>query len=337
MASRVSKPPVNSGGQLRPGDSIKSGAPTRFSKLMKRIWRERFMYLLILPGVFYYCVFTYLPMLGNVVAFQDYSPFRASREGPIRGFLVGPWVGFDNFTNMFSDPDFLTALSNTVQIEILLLLFAFPAPLILALLLNSLVSHNLKRTMQTIVYLPHFLSWVIIVSMWRQFFGGTGMVNEMLGAVGAGSFTLFDSPSMFKPVVVIQAIWKDIGWGTIIYLAALTKIDVSLYEAAVVDGAGGWRRLRDVTLPGIRPVVVILLILTIGNAFSVGFEQFFLQRDLYGSDQAEVLDTFGYFRGIQAGDYGFATAVGMVKSVVGLVLIVGANWFAKRIGDEGII
>jgi len=311
--------------------------PSRGKMLLRRIWRERLMYLLILPGVLYYCVFNYLPLIGNVVAFQDYSPFRASLEGPIQGFFVGPWVGMSNFMDMFTDPDFKTALLNTIQIEILLLVFAFPAPLVLALLLNSMISESMKRTMQTIVYLPHFLSWVIIISMWRQFFGGTGMVNELLHAMNVGSFTLFDDPAMFKPVVVIQAIWKDVGWGTIIYLAALTKIDVTLYEAAVVDGAGGWRRLRDVTLPGIRPVVVILLILTIGNAFSVGFEQFFLQRDLYGAKQAEVLDTFGYFRGIQAGDYGFATAVGMVKSIVGLVLIVGANWFAKRIGEEGIV
>lgn len=311
--------------------------PSRGKRLLKRIWRERLMYLLILPGVFYYCIFNYLPLIGNVIAFQDWSPFRASQEGPFRGFFVGPWVGLANFRDMVSDPDFLTALTNTIQIEILLLVFAFPAPLLLALLLNSMISEQMKRTMQTIVYLPHFLSWVIIISMWRQFFGGTGMVNEFIGMFGAGPIDIIQNPGIFKPVVVLQAIWKDVGWGTIIYLAALTKVDATLYEAAVVDGANGWRRLRDVTLPGIRPVVVILLILTIGNAFSVGFEQFFLQRDAVGAAQAEVLDTFGYFRGIQAGDYGFATAVGMVKSVVGLILIVGANWFAKRLGDEGIV
>lgn len=311
--------------------------PSRWARMLRRIWRERLMYLLILPGFFYFVVFNYLPLLGNVIAFQDWSPFQASREGPIRGFLVGPWVGWRNFVNMFEDPDFLQALKNTVQIEILQLAIAFPAPIALALLLNSLISDKTKRVMQTVVYLPHFLSWVIVISVWRQFFGGTGMLNELLAMIDAGPTNIMQNPDLFKPLVVLQGIWKEVGWGTIIYLAALTKIDVTLYEAAVIDGAGGWRRLRDVTLPGIRPVVVILLILTIGNAFSVGFEQYFLQRDAVGAEQAEVLDTFGYFRGIQAGDYGFATAVGMVKSVVGLVLIVGANWFAKRIGDEGII
>jgi putative aldouronate transport system permease protein len=191
--------------------------------------------------------------------------------------------------------------------------------------------------MQTIVYLPHFLSWVLVISIWQQFFGGTGFLNETLHQFGFGSVNVMQNPDIFKPLVVTQGIWKEIGWGTIIFLAALTKIDVSLYEAAVMDGAGGWRRMLDVTLPGIRPVVILLLILTIGNAFSVGFEQFFLQRTAVGAEASEVLDTFGYFRGIQAGDYGFATAVGMVKSVVGFVLIVTANWLAKRFGDEGII
>ena len=311
--------------------------PSRGKTLLKRIWRERLMYLLILPGVFYFCTFTYLPLIGNVIAFQDYSPFKAAQEGPIQGFFVGPWIGLQNFSDMLSDPDFRVALTNTIQIEILLLVFAFPAPLLLALLLNSMISESMKRSMQTIVYLPHFLSWVIIISMWRQFFGGTGMVNELLAMFDAGPVNIIQNPDIFKPIVVLQVIWKDVGWGTIIYLAALTKIDVTLYEAAVVDGAGGWQRLRDVTLPGIRPVVVILLILTLGNAFSVGFEQFFLQRDAVGAQQAEVLDTFSYFRGIQAGDYGFATAVGVVKSIVGLILIVAANWFAKRLGDEGIV
>lgn len=311
--------------------------PTRMQTLLRNIWRERIIYILILPGVLWFLIFNYLPLIGNIIAFQDYSPFRASKEGPIAGFFVGPWVGLDNFTNMFHDPDFLTALGNTIKIEVLLLIFAFPAPLVLALLLNSLISTKVKRSMQTIVYLPHFISWVIIISMWRQFFGGTGLVNEFLQMVNAPTISITTNPDFFKPAVVMQAIWKDVGWGTIIYLAALASIDVSLYEAAAMDGANGWRRLRDVTLPGIRSVVVILLILTLGNAFSVGFEQFFLQRDAYGAAQAEVLDTFAYFRGIQAGDYGFATAVGLVKSFVGLGLIFFANQFAKRIGEEGII
>ncbi|MGC4105566.1 MAG: ABC transporter permease subunit [Thermomicrobiales bacterium] len=311
--------------------------PTRMQALLRSIWRERIIYLLILPGALWFIVFNYLPLIGNVVAFQDYSPFRASKAGPIAGFFVGPWTGLDNFSRLFHDPDFLRALGNTVKIEALLLIFAFPAPLLLALLLNSLISDKVKRSMQTIVYLPHFLSWVIIISMWRMFFGGTGMINNLMSQIGGPHLSITDNPDFFKVAIIMQSIWKDVGWGTIIYLAALASIDISLYEAAAMDGANGWRRLRDVTLPGIRPVVVILLILTLGNALSVGFEPFFLQRDAYSAAQTDVLDTFQYFRGFQAGDYGFATAVGLVKSFVGLGLIYGANLFAKRIGEEGII
>lgn len=309
----------------------------RLRELGKAIWRERLMYLFILPGVLYYLTFIYLPLLGNVIAFQDWSPYRASTMGTFRGFVSGPWIGFDNFTKMLSDPDFRVALTNTIQIELLRLVFAFPAPLLLALLLNSMVSERMKRTMQSIVYLPHFLSWVIVISVWRQVFGGTGVVNEMLLKVGMEPLNIMNNPDTFKALVIAQGIWKEIGWGTIIFLAALTKVEVQLYEAAVVDGAGGWRRMIDVTLPAIRPVVVLLLILTMGNMLTVGFEQFYLQRQAVGAQASEVLDTFAYFRGIGSGDYDFATAVGMTRSVVGLFLILGANWLAKRFGGEGII
>ena len=296
--------------------------------VLQRLWRDRWMYVFFLPGVLYFLVFIYLPLLGNVIAFKDYSPFL--------GFQGSPWVGLENFRRLFTDPDFATALTNTLQIEALQLLFAFPAPLALALLLNSIMSDRIKRTVQSIVYLPHFLSWVIVISLWQQVFGGDGFLNQFLRNQGLDTVNIMGNPDIFKPLVVLQMIWKEAGWGTILFLAALTKIDVSLYEAAVIDGAGGWRRMRDVTLPGIRPVIVLLLILHLGFALSVGFEQYFLQRNAVGPGAAEVLDTFVYFRGIQGGDWGFATAVGMVRGVVGAILIFVANWAAKRLGEEGI-
>lgn len=311
--------------------------PGRWKLLMRRIWRERLIYLLILPGIFYFLLFVYLPLVGNVIAFQDYQPFIASQSGPVGGFFVGPWVGLKHFQEMIHDPDFIRALKNTVQIELLQLIFSFPAPLLLALLLNSMVSERVKRTMQTIVYLPHFMSWVIIIALWGQIFGGTGIVNTVLVNHGFHTINIMQNPGIFKELVVAQSIWKEVGWGTIIFLAALTKIDVNLYEAAVIDGAGGWRRLIDVTLPGIRSIVVLLLILRLGSAFSLGFEQYYLQRNAVGAGVSDVLDTFTYFRGIQGGDWSFATAVGMVRSVVGMFLILAANWFAKRLGEEGII
>jgi putative aldouronate transport system permease protein len=293
-----------------------------------RIWRERWMYLFIVPGALYFLVFEYLPLLGNVIAFQDYSPFL--------GITGSPFIGLTNFARLFTDADFKLALVNTLQIEILQLIFAFPAPLTLALVLNSLIDERVKRTMQSIVYLPHFLSWVIVIALWQQVFGGAGFINQLLRNQGTDTINIMSNPALFKPLVVLQSIWKELGWGTIIFLAALTKIDVELYEAAVVDGAGGWRRLWHVTLPGIRSVIVLLLILRLGAMLSVGFEQYYLQRGAVGPQAAEVLDTFVYFRGIQGGDWGFAASVGLVRGLVGTALILAANAIARRFGEEGI-
>jgi putative aldouronate transport system permease protein len=296
--------------------------------LWQRILRERWMYLFIIPGALYFVVFEYLPLLGNVIAFQDYSPFLG-----IRG---SPFVGLENFRRLLTDADFKLALVNTLQIEVLQLIFAFPAPLILALVINEIVGDRLKRGLQSIVYLPHFLSWVIVIALWQEIFGGAGFVNQLLRNQGMATINIMADPSFFKPLVILQSIWKEMGWGTIIFLAALTRIEVDLYEAAVVDGAGGWRRLWHVTLPGIRSVIILLLILRLGSALSLGFEQYYLQRGAVGPQAAEVLDTFIYFRGIQGGDWGFAAAVGLVRGVVGVLLIVCANWLAKRFGEEGI-
>jgi putative aldouronate transport system permease protein len=284
----------------------------------------------MLPGIIYFLVFAYLPLLGNIIVFQDYSPYL--------GFRDSEWIGLQNFREFIHDPEFLTALKNTLQIEFLQLVFAFPAPLALALLLNSIMSNAVKRTIQSIVYLPHFLSWVIVIALWQQMFGGAGFVNGVFVSWGWDTVSIMNNPSIFKGLVVAQSIWKDIGWGTIIFLAALTKIDTSLYEAAVIDGANGWRRLRDVTLPGIRSIVILLLILRLGASLSVGFEQYFLQQGAVGADAAQVLDTFIYFRGVQAADWGMAATVGLVRSVFGALLIFAANWAAKKFsdGEEGI-
>jgi putative aldouronate transport system permease protein len=302
-------------------------APER-ATLGQRIWRERWMYLFIIPGAIFFLLFQYLPLLGNIIAFQDFSPFLG-----IRG---SPWVGLTNFRHLLTDPDFKLALTNTIKIEVLQLVFSFPAPLILALVLNSIFSERVKRVMQSVVYLPHFLSWVIIIALWQQILGGAGFVNQLLRNQGLQTLNIMNNPSIFKLLVVAQSIWKEVGWGTIIFLAALTTIDVQLYEAAAIDGASGFRRLWHVTLPGIRSIIVLLLILRLGAALSTGFEQYYLQRGAVGPQAAEVLDTFIYFRGIQGGDWGFATAVGLVRGVVGTLLVVGANWAAKRVGEEGV-
>jgi putative aldouronate transport system permease protein len=297
------------------------------STLLRRIWRERWVYLFLLPGFVYFLIFEYLPLLGNIIAFQDYSPFL--------GFRDSPFVGLDNFRKLFSDPDFKVALSNTLIISLMQLLFYFPVPIALALLLNSILSEPVKRFMQSVLYLPHFISWVIIIAIWQQILGGDGVLNQFLRNQGQVPINIMNNPELFKPLVVLQIIWKDAGWGTIIFLAALTTIDVGLYEAAALDGAGPWRRLWHITLPGISSVILLLLILRLGGVLTTGFEQLFLQRGGVGPEAAEVLDTFVYFRGIQGGDWGFSAAVGLVKGVVGTALIVAANRLAKRYGGEG--
>jgi putative aldouronate transport system permease protein len=292
------------------------------------LWRDRWMYLFVAPGLLYFVIFKYVPLLGNIIAFQNYSPFL--------GFTRSPWVGLANFAKLFADPDLGNALRNTLVFSLLQLAFFFPVPLALALLLNSILYEPIKRLLQSVLYLPHFISWVVIIALWQRILGGDGLLNQYLRELGQPTVNIMNNPDLFKPLVVLQLIWKETGWGTIIFLAALTRIDPTLYEAAVVDGANARQRLWHITLPGIRSVVVLLLILQLGAILSTGFEQFYLQRQSVGARAAEVLDTFTYFRGIQGGDWGFSTAVGLVKGLVGLVLVLGANWVARRLGEEGV-
>ena len=303
-----------------------TSAPTA-SRLSRRIWRARWVYALMLPGLAYFLVFRYAPLLGNIIAFQDYSPFL--------GYAQSPFVGLANFRRLFSDADFAVALQNTLIISILQLIFFFPAPIALALLIDSLAHEPIKRLLQSVLYLPHFISWVIIIALWQQILGGDGMLNQALRAYGQPPVNIMSNPDLFKPLVVLQLIWKETGWGTIIFLAALAAIDPSLYEAAALDGASRWRRLWHITLPGISSVIVLLLILRLSQILNTGFEQLFLQRGAVGAAAAEVLDTFTYFRGVQGGVWSFSAAVGLVKGVVGTILVLAANWAAKRFGQEG--
>jgi putative aldouronate transport system permease protein len=313
-------------GAISPTTATAARKPPATS-IWQRLWRERWMYLFIIPGLLYFGVFRYLPLLGNIIAFQEYSPFL--------GFFDSPFVGLDNFRRIVTDPDVILAIKNTLSIAVLQLVLFFPAPIILALLLNTMVYEPVKRLMQSLLYLPHFLSWVIIVALWQQMLGGDGLLNQALRLGGHDTINIMANPAFFKPLVVLQLIWKDTGWGTIIFLAALTKIDTSLYEAAAMDGAGPWYRLWHITLPGIRSVIFLLLILRLGRILDTGFEQIFLQRGAVGARAAEVLDTFTYFRGIQGGDWGFSAAVGLLKGVVGAVLVFTANRVVKAFGEEG--
>jgi putative aldouronate transport system permease protein len=293
-----------------------------------RIWRDRVMLLFIAPGVVYFVLFHYLPLLGYIIAFEDYLPFL--------GFTDSPFVGFANFEAMFRDAAFWQAFTNTIIISLMQIVFYFPAPICLALMLHGVISTKVRRIIQSVVYLPHFISWVIVVSLWQQVLGGSGIFVHTLRDLGLPAINIMTEPALFKGLVTSQVIWKETGWGTIIYLAALLNIEASLYEAAVVDGAGRWQRLWHITLPGILGVTMLLLILRLGAVLSVGFEQILLQRNAVGPAAGEVLDTYVYFKGIVGGQWGITAAAGIIKGIMGTVLVISANKLAHRAGQEGV-
>jgi putative aldouronate transport system permease protein len=294
-----------------------------------RLRRDKWLYLLLLPGLLYFLVFKYVPMWGVMLAFQNYQPFT--------GFLKSEWVGFEHFRLFFNNPEFLMLLRNTLLLSFYNLIFFFPAPIILALLLNEVRLSFFKRTIQTMIYVPHFISMVIVASLTYVFLtteGGT--VNELLFQYTGNKIQFLSDPSWFRPVIILQTIWKECGWGTIIFLAALAAVDVEQYEAATIDGANRWRQIWHITLPAIRSTIVILLILRMGSVLDNGFEQIYLMLNPLNRSVGEVFDTYVYAMGITQGAFSYSTAVGLFKSVVGVTLVLGTNWLAKKFGQSGL-
>ncbi|MFC9925073.1 ABC transporter permease [Streptomyces sp. NPDC127190] len=311
-------------------------ARTRTGKpgLRQRFRRDRILLLMTLPAVLLLLVFNYLPILGNVVAFQDYDPYVS--DNGIVSILHSPWVGFDNFQRMFDDPAFWNAVKNTLVLFFLQLVLFFPVPILLALLINSVVRPRLRSLSQAILYLPHFFSWVLVISVFQQIFGGAGVLSQLLRQHGYDGLDIMSDPSTFKFLVTAEGVWKDAGWGIIVFLAALASVSPDLYEAAAMDGAGRWRRMWHVTLPALRPVIALLLVLRVGDALTVGFEQILLQRQAVGPGAAEVLDTFVWWNGVRNQDFGYAAAAGLIKGVVSLGLVLAANKVAHLMGEQGV-
>jgi putative aldouronate transport system permease protein len=305
-------------------------APRSRRMSVRARWRrDRVLLLIALPGLAALLVFHYLPLLGNVIAFKDYQPYL--------GITGSDWVGLANFRAVFTgNPAFLNAVLNTLVISLLQVVFVFPVPIGLALLLNSMASERLKRVVQSVLYLPHFLSWVIVVAIFQFMLGNTGVVDTFLHAHGSGGFDLIGNPGLFKELVTSQVIWKDTGWGTILFLAALSRIDPALYEVAQMDGASRMRQLWHVTLPGIKSVIVLVLILRLGDVLSVGFEQILLQQNAVGPNASEVLDTYVYNNAVVAGGWGVSAAVGLIKGLIGVALVLGANKIAHIFGERGV-
>ncbi|MGF7142711.1 putative aldouronate transport system permease protein [Anaerotaenia torta] len=301
---------------------------TRGKRVLRDILRDKWLYFLLLPGVVFFIIFRYVPMFGLRIAFLDYNPFDPPSS---------PFVGLHQFKRLFTSISFPKVFWNTLKISMLKSLVGFPVPIILALLLNEVRVLKFKKFTQTVLYLPHFISWVIMAGLIRSFVNPTnGLINVLITQMGGKTIDFLTNPSAFVPLLVLTEIYKSMGWGTIIYFAAISGVDEQLYESASIDGANRWHRVRHITLPAIRPVIIIVFILNLGNILNAGFEQIFLLYSPLVYDVADVIDTFVYRAGIIGSDYSFSTAAGLFKSVVALIMIVGANRIAKTAGQEGI-
>ncbi|MFC4505215.1 MULTISPECIES: ABC transporter permease [Streptomyces] len=293
-----------------------------------RLRRDRSLVIMTIPAVVLLLIFNYGPLFGLITAFQYYDPLVGVRHSP--------WAGLEQFTTLFQDPLFWAALKNTLYLSFVQLILFFPIPIVLALLLNTVLSERLRNLIQSIVYLPHFFSWVLTITIFQQMLGGAGVLNQFLRQHDVGTWDIMTDSHTFALLVSAQAVWKEAGWGIIVFLAALAAIDTHLYEAATVDGAGRGRRMWHITLPGMRGVIVLMLVLRLGNALTVGFEQLLLQRVAVGHNAADVLDTFSFYYGIATNNYSYGAAAGLFKSVISLLLIWGANRLAHVFGEDGL-
>ncbi|MFD0675696.1 MULTISPECIES: ABC transporter permease [unclassified Paenibacillus] len=291
--------------------------------------KHRWLYVMLFPGIVYYIIFKYIPIWGVLIAFQNYQPFL--------GFFGSSWVGFQHFERFFMLPDFWMLMRNTLIMAFYNIVFFFPAPIIVALMLNEVAKEPFKRFVQTMVYVPHFVSWVVVVGLSYIFLTTEGgIVNELIATYGGQKIQFLLSADLFRTMIVSQTLWKEAGWGTIIFLAALAGVDPQLYEAARMDGAGRLRQIWHVTLPAIRSTIVILLILRVGHFLDTGFEHIWLMLNAMNRQVGEVFDTYVYTVGITQGQFSFTTAVGLFKSIVGLILVLSTNKLAKKLGDEGL-
>ncbi|OEH55482.1 protein lplB [Oceanobacillus sp. E9] len=306
--------------------TIKKG---RKHEILRNIKKNKLIYLMILPGIVYFFIYKYLPMSGLVISFQDYKPYL--------GISGSDWVGFEHFERLFTSPDFWMIFRNTLILFALQIIIFFPIPIIISLMLNE-VRHSLyKRGIQTLIYIPHFMSWVVIVSIsYVMLTLDGGIINSLIEYFGFEKINFLMNEEWFRPMYILQVIWREAGWGTIIFLAAITGVDPQLYEAAKMDGANRLRQMWHVTLPAIRSVIIIMLILKIGDVLELGFEHVYLLLNASNREVGEIFDTYVYTAGLQQGQFSYSTAVGFFKGVVGLILVIFANRLAKRFGEEGI-
>lgn len=298
------------------------------SKAVKALVKYKNIYIMLAPVLLFYLIFCYVPMFGNVIAFQNYSITR--------GIFESHWVGFKHFYEFLTDYTFWRLLRNTLMINLYGLVFGFPAPIILALLLNEVRSRKFKRTVQTITYMPHFISTVVIVGIMLDFVATDGIINSVMAFFGSDKIQFMTRSDMFWPIYTISDIWQGVGWGSIIYLSALSSIDVNLYEAAMIDGAGRFKQLLYITIPGIMGTIMIMLILKIGQMLSLGFEKIILLYNPSIYETADVISTYVYRKGLIERNYSYSTAVGLFNSLINFILLITANRMSKRMSGTGL-
>ena len=296
-----------------------------FRDNMRKNWS---LYLMVLPVLAFYLIFCYKPMYGAIIAFKQYTPGL--------GIWKSPWVGFENFRYFFSNPDFIRILSNTLRISLSLIIFGFPAPIILTLLFNEIGNKQFKRVAQSVSYIPHFISLVVICGLIKTFVADGSIIQQIVHVFDGKDGSLLNRAEMFLPIYVISNIWQNIGWDSIIYLAAISSIDPQLYEAAQVDGAGRWKRVLHVTIPGLAPTIIIMLILQLGNILSVGYEKIILLYNPLIYDTSDVILSYVYRMGFESMDWSYSTAVGLFNSVVNFVIIILANTISRKVSDTSL-
>lgn len=301
----------------------------RFSVRAKKDWkRNKSLYFLVIPVILFYILFHYKPMYGAVIAFQDYNP-RLGVSG-------SDWVGLDQFLRFFASPYFGRLLKNTLLLSVYGIIFGFPAPIILALLLNELKVRKFKKTVQTITYLPHFISLVVVTGIIKDFTQSTGLINDIIVTLGGVRTSLIQNPALYRTIYIVSDIWQGIGWGSIIYLSALSGVDQQLYEAASIDGAGRWKQLLHVTLPGITPTIVIMLIMRMGQLLGTGYEKTILLYNEATYETADVIASYIYRVGILERNWSYSTAIGLFNSGINLVLLIITNMISKRVSETSL-
>ena len=297
-------------------------------KLLQDIKKRPTLYLMIVPAIVYFAIFAYLPMYGASIAFMNYTP--------IKGYMGSDLVGFKHFLNFFNDPYFGRLIRNTLTISISDLIFNFPLPIILALLLNELKLPRLKRTVQTVSYIPHFISMVVVCGMIKDFTNESGIITKFLEAFGVEQMSMLSNPKYYVPIHIVSNMWQTAGWSSIIYIAAISGIDEQLYEAAEIDGAGRFRQALSITLPSIMGTITILLIMRVGRILSVGYEKIILLYNPAIYETSDVISSYVYRKGLQEFSWSYSTAVGLFNSCANIILLALANKITKKMGQSGL-